>query len=89
MEWINKKVLEFIHLYEMENILWNLSNPNHKKKHLVHDSWVRIKNKLSWISTVEEMKKKKDSLMAYYRAHLNKIKKSIKARCIASTRHKS
>ncbi|CAG5029706.1 unnamed protein product [Parnassius apollo] len=80
MEWSNEKVLEFIQFYETENIKWNPSNPDHKKKHLVYDAWVRIKNKLSWPTTVEEMKEKKDSLMSYYRAHLNKIKKSMKSR---------
>lgn len=79
MEWSNEKVLEFIQFYETESIIWNPSNPDHKKKHMVHDAWIRIKNMLSWPTTVEEMKKKKDSLMAYYRAHLNKIKKSIKS----------
>ncbi|CAG9782316.1 unnamed protein product [Diatraea saccharalis] len=30
-------------------------------------------------TTIEEMKKKKESLMGYYRTHLNKIKKSLKS----------
>ncbi|CAG5029695.1 unnamed protein product [Parnassius apollo] len=34
MEWSNEKVLEFIQFYETENIIWNPSNPDHKKKHL-------------------------------------------------------
>ncbi|CAK1551030.1 unnamed protein product [Leptosia nina] len=40
--------------------------------------------KISRPTTVEEMKKKKDALMACYRAHLNKIKKSIKFRSSAA-----
>ncbi|CAH1983342.1 unnamed protein product [Acanthoscelides obtectus] len=79
MEWNNEKVLEFIQFYETENIIWNPSNPDHKKKHLVHDAWTRIQNRLSWPTTIEEMKRKKDSLMSYYRAHLNKIKKSMRS----------
>lgn len=79
MDWSNEKVLEFIQYYGTEPILWDSRNADHKKKHLAYYAWVRIKHKLSWSTTVDEMKKKKDSLMAYYRAHLNKIKKSFKS----------
>lgn len=46
MDWSNEKVLEFIQFFEMESLIWDPRNPDHKKKNLVFDAWVRIKNKL-------------------------------------------
>lgn len=69
-------VLEFLHYYENEPVIWNPHYKNHKRKHSVHDAWRRIKNNLSWECSIEEIKKKKDSLMAYYRIHIRKMKQS-------------
>lgn len=79
MDWSNEKILEFIANYETEPILWNPLETGHKRKDLCYDAWLRIKNNLSWACTMEDLKKKRDSLMAYYRQHLNKKKKSFKS----------
>lgn len=69
-------VLEFLQYYESEPVIWNPLHENYKRKQLINDAWRRIENSLSWECSIEELKKKKDSLMAYYRFHMSKIKKS-------------
>ncbi|KAL4709870.1 hypothetical protein ACJJTC_003833 [Scirpophaga incertulas] len=79
MDWSNEKILEFISKYELEPVIWNPQETNYKKKHVKYEAWARIRNSLSWPVTVDELKNKMKSLMAYYRAHLNKYKKSLKS----------
>ncbi|CAI6358770.1 unnamed protein product [Macrosiphum euphorbiae] len=78
MEWSNEMSLEFLKLYEQEPSIWNPKNPDHKNRNLVNDAWVRINNTLSFSSTIQELKKKKDSLMASFRPLLSKVKSSMK-----------
>ncbi|CAK1598395.1 unnamed protein product [Parnassius mnemosyne] len=73
MDWSNEKILESINYYESEPILRNPKNVGHKRKDIKYAASVRIKNNLSWECTVEDLKKKRNSLMACYREHLNKI----------------
>lgn len=75
MEWTNDMVLEFIHNYESEPVLWDPKHPQHKRKRFIFEGWQRIQRSLTWDCQIEDLKKKKDSLMAYYRSHCNKIKK--------------
>ncbi|XP_028173941.1 uncharacterized protein LOC135079640 [Ostrinia nubilalis] len=75
MDWTNAMVLEFLHNYELEPVLWDPQNPNHKRKHHGFGAWERIMRNLTWDCKIEDLKKKKDSLMASYRFHCNKIKK--------------
>lgn len=75
MDWTNDMVLEFLHAYETEPIIWDLRQEDRKKKCLVAEAWRRVHKKLDWECSIEDLKKKKDSLMAYYRVHSNKAKK--------------
>lgn len=79
MNWSSERILELIENYESEPVLWNPGDPKHKKKHLNYEAWARIKANLSWHVTVEDLKAKMKSLMAYYRVHAKKYKKSLKS----------
>lgn len=69
-------VIEFLHAYETEPVIWDHRLEEHKKKYLVAEGWRRVQLKLEWDCSVDELKRKKDSLMAYYRMHLHKAKKN-------------
>lgn len=79
MEWSNEKVLEFLELLQTEPCLWNPKLQSHKNRSALNDAWRRIIQSLTFPVTYEELKKKKDSLMGYYRIHLNRYKKSLKS----------
>nr|CAH7752474.1 unnamed protein product [Callosobruchus chinensis] len=51
----------------------------HKNRNDIYDAWKRIEVKMGHKYTVTELKKKKDSLMASFRACLNKAKQSLKS----------
>ncbi|KOB78325.1 Uncharacterized protein OBRU01_02559 [Operophtera brumata] len=75
MDWTNEMVIEFLHVYETEPIIWDLRHVDQKKKGLVAEAWRRVHKKLNWQCSIEDLKKKKDSLMAYYRIHWKRAKK--------------
>lgn len=75
MDWTNEMVKEFLHVYETEPIIWDLRHVDQKKKGLVAEAWRRVHKTLNWQCSIEDLKKKKDSLMAYYRIHWKKAKK--------------
>lgn len=79
MDWSNETVLRFLDFYEEEPIIWNALHPKHKNRNEVHDAWKRIQKQLGAIYMVDELKKKKDSLMASFRTNLNKVKSSVKS----------
>nr|CAH7765262.1 unnamed protein product [Callosobruchus chinensis] len=79
MEWSNETVFEFLECYENEPVIWNASLPTHKNRNDIYDAWKRIEVKMGHKYTVTELKKKKDSLMASFRACLNKVKQSLKS----------
>lgn len=78
MEWSNELVLEFLELYEKEPCIWNPKHPQHKIRK-VQDAWDSISRNLSQKYSINDLKKKKDSLMATYRKLINKVKASKKA----------
>ncbi|KAK5639513.1 hypothetical protein RI129_012005 [Pyrocoelia pectoralis] len=78
MDWSNEKAIEFLELFQMEPCLWVPTLKLYKNRGAQSDAWRRIAQGLSFPATIEELKKKKDSLMGYYRIHLNKYKKSLK-----------
>lgn len=78
MDWDSETVLDFLERYENEPIIWNASVPNHKNRNDVYDAWKRIELKMGQKYSVTELKKKKDSLMASFRACLNKVRQSLK-----------
>nr|CAH7752966.1 unnamed protein product [Callosobruchus chinensis] len=79
MEWSNETFFEFLERYENEPVIWNASLPTHKNRNDIYDAWKRIEVKMGNKYTVTELKKKKDSLMASFRACLNKVKQSLKS----------
>lgn len=78
MEWSNEVTLEFIRLYEQHPVIWNPKDVQHKNRNLVADAWQDICDSLSVPTTIQELKKKKESLMATFRPLLNKVKESSK-----------
>lgn len=79
MEWTNEHVLIFLEEYQREPCIWDPAHPDHRNRNKVADAWERIHINLSFDCSVKELKKKKDSLMASFRAILNRKKKSFKS----------
>lgn len=79
MEWSNELILEFLDLYKNEPVIWNPSHNLNKNRNDHHDAWKRIQEQLldrtNVTCSINDLKKKKDSLMASYRTCLNKVKK--------------
>lgn len=76
-EWSNEKIIKFLELYEVERVIWDPMDKNHKFKHKVHDAWNRIS--ITMDTPIEELKIKKKSLMATFRPLLKKKKSSIRS----------
>lgn len=74
MEWSNELVLEFLDLYQKEDLIWNASHKMHKNRNAIYDAWKRIRDQMSTDCAVEDLKKKKDSLMASFRTCLHKVR---------------
>ncbi|CAH1960216.1 unnamed protein product [Acanthoscelides obtectus] len=80
MEWPNETIAEFLTLYEGEPSLWNSKNAEHKNKNDQHDAWLRIEQNLKGGTIpLQEIKKKRDSLMGTYRKLRSKVCQSIKS----------
>lgn len=69
-------VIEFIELMQGEPCLWK-TRKNNVSRNLVRAAWFRIKNGFSVPVTIEDLKRKKNCLLAQYRDYKRKIKKSI------------
>jgi hypothetical protein len=78
-DWRNELILEFLELYRAERTIYDPKHPAHKNKNKVNDARMRIQRALSVEVTVAEIKRKKDSIMAYFRHHLRSKKESIKS----------
>ncbi|XP_026729735.1 uncharacterized protein LOC113495272 [Trichoplusia ni] len=78
MEWSKERILIFIKHYKSEPILWKSMAKGQKGIELVHNAWVRIHNSLGWDCKIDDMKKKRDSLMAGYRSIINRKRKAIR-----------
>ncbi|XP_030034741.2 uncharacterized protein LOC115450773 [Manduca sexta] len=78
MDWSHERVLEFIELLEGEPCIWNPKSESHKNRNLVNDAWTRIISKLTVPCSIEELKKKRNTLLTQYRECLKKIKESTK-----------
>ncbi|XP_046976219.1 uncharacterized protein LOC124542299 [Vanessa cardui] len=76
MDWTNETVLRFLELYQTHPCIWDPKHRSHKNKTRLSDAWTDIRDKLGEPCTVQELKKKKESLMAAYRGYRTKIKKS-------------
>ncbi|KAG8230273.1 hypothetical protein J437_LFUL009446 [Ladona fulva] len=67
MDWPNDVVLKFVRLYERQPVIWNPAHPLHRDKSEIIDAWKRIRHAMDYQFTVNDLKRKKDSLMATYR----------------------
>ncbi|CAG4974938.1 unnamed protein product [Parnassius apollo] len=60
----------------MNPCIWDPGNEGHKNRQRVNDAWNTIKDNLGVPCTLQDLKKKKESLMSAYRGYKTKIKKS-------------
>ncbi|XP_041972432.1 uncharacterized protein LOC121728338 [Aricia agestis] len=74
--WSINDVLKFIELYKGQTVLWNPDNPNRRSKYSLTDAWNSIRKDLDNRWTVDELKRKKESLLATYRSLKTKVIKS-------------
>lgn len=79
MEWSNKRVIAFLEILQIETCLWDSKLKSFMNRGMQNDAWRRIMELLPFKKTIEEMKKKKKSLIGYYRTHLNRMKKCLKS----------
>ncbi len=70
-------MLSFLEFYQSEPVLWDPTHAHHKDKKRINDAWQRISNSMG--CSVHKLKKKKDSLMATFRAHLRKKKAAMRS----------
>ncbi|CAG5009190.1 unnamed protein product [Parnassius apollo] len=84
MNWDKETVVRFLELYQMNPCIWDPGNEGHKNRQRVNDAWNTIKDNLGVPCTLQDLKKKKESLMSAYRGYKTKIKKkrTIRIRCI-------
>ncbi|XP_014271404.1 uncharacterized protein [Halyomorpha halys] len=75
MDWSNEVIFEFLNLYEREPVIWNPLNSGHKDRHKIYDAWKRIQESMSVECSLNDLKKKKETLMASYRKIAQKVKK--------------
>jgi hypothetical protein len=78
MDWSNEVTLEFLRLYELEPVIWDPKERQHKDRSSVGAAWKRIEASLNIKCSVQELKKKKESLMATFRPLLKRVKASMK-----------
>ncbi|CAH1998796.1 unnamed protein product [Acanthoscelides obtectus] len=78
MDWSNEIVLEFLEAYRSEPCIWDPQNIQYKNRNALSEAWERIRQSLSVNFTVQDLKRKKESLMATFRCLLKK-KYSIKS----------
>ncbi|XP_035430334.1 uncharacterized protein LOC118262826 isoform X1 [Spodoptera frugiperda] len=88
MEWNNESVLEFIELMQAEPDIWDPKRNGHKNRNNINDAWNRIRQEFSVPCTVDELKRKRNTLLTQYRDCLKKINDSIKSGCSAEDVYK-
>ncbi|GBP93360.1 hypothetical protein EVAR_85171_1 [Eumeta japonica] len=75
--WPHSEILNFLEFYRAETIIWNPKHKNHKDKNKVSDAWNRISNNMG--IPVDDLKKKKETLMTAFRTNLKKKKESMRS----------
>ncbi|XP_059050029.1 uncharacterized protein LOC131845028 [Achroia grisella] len=78
MNWSNENVIEFLELLQGEPCIWNPKSTEHKNRNLNLDAWMRIKNNFSLPCSIQDLKRKRNSLLTQYRQYIKKIKDSTK-----------
>ncbi|XP_063622374.1 uncharacterized protein LOC134794492 [Cydia splendana] len=76
MDWTTEKIIEFLELLQTEPSIWNHRASTHRSRKLVSQAWKRIQNNFSLSCPVEELKRKRNSLLTQYRDILRRIKES-------------
>lgn len=76
-DWTNEDTIAFMELYQTKPILWDPKHRWHKDKAKVNDAWVEISNVFN--KPIDELKNKKNSIMATFRGHLRRKKASIRS----------
>ena len=83
MAWNNEVTLKFLDIYQKEPIIWDPSHKQHKSRNDVYDAWKRIQTEFftecDLECSIEDLKKKRDSLMATFRNCKSKLKSSEKS----------
>ncbi|XP_063381836.1 uncharacterized protein LOC134668285 [Cydia fagiglandana] len=76
MDWTTEKIIEFLKLLQTEPAIWNHRASANRSRTLVRQAWKRIQNNFSLSRPVEELKRKRNSLLTQYRDILRRIKES-------------
>lgn len=76
-DWSNEMTIRFMDLYQSHSILWDPKHGYYKDRVKVFKAWRVISKNMN--IPVDELKKKKNSIMATFRGHLRKKKASIKS----------
>ncbi|XP_023949364.2 uncharacterized protein LOC112053960 [Bicyclus anynana] len=76
MNWDNSTILKFLELYRSHSCIWDPKHKGHKNRQCLDEAWLNIKEDLGMEYSVQELKRKKESLMSAYRGYRKKIKRS-------------
>lgn len=76
-DWTNEIIIEFVELYQSEPALWNPKHSCYRDKSKVNYAWNRISDIMN--ISVQDLKHKKNSMMATFRGHLRRKKASLQA----------
>ncbi|XP_063534934.1 uncharacterized protein LOC134744916 [Cydia strobilella] len=76
MDWSTENIIEFLELLQTEPSIWNHRAKIHRNRTLVSEAWNRIQNNFSLSCPVQELKRKRNSLLTQYRDILRRIKES-------------
>lgn len=67
MDWPIETSLEFLQLYEQEPVIWNPKDLRHRNRNAINEAWLRIHKSLSVKCSIQDLKRKRESLMATFR----------------------
>ncbi|XP_063384890.1 uncharacterized protein LOC134671000 [Cydia fagiglandana] len=76
MQWNQENVLKFIELYRNKELLWDPKHKLYFNKILKNDAWTEISEQMNCGASVQELKKKMESLLGQLRREKGKTKKS-------------
>lgn len=79
INWSNDTTIEFLQLIQTEPAIWDPKHKYNKNRFRKNDAWIRVKENFSQPCTLEELKRKRNSLMTTYREILKKMKSLIKS----------
>ncbi|KAL4705950.1 hypothetical protein ACJJTC_012110 [Scirpophaga incertulas] len=76
MYWDQDTILEFIELLKNEPVIWNHKSKNHNNKNAVNEAWQRVASSFSLDLSIDELKRKRNSVTTLYRSLVKKIHES-------------